>query len=331
MSQSRSLHQASIRNQTYAQYLFMYALVGHALFMLPYIWSGNTFVIFNNVLCFVIDIVALRLNRKGKTHLAMAIFMLAITYHTTSSLIVFGISTGLSYYYLTLILITVFSPFQWIQKILGLLVFGILTLIMIHYGLTHDPMIVLSNQATVLWHLGHGMANVCAVAYSAYFYLHTNETMESLVDVIQDSSNRNFVHIQDGQHLMAKEMDRSFREGIGFGAILIQFPHRLTMKQWTMCQEMIRDQLRIYDEVERFASDQALVVCTIKKEEDLQAMTSRISEVMKISCATGSQMRFAAIYAAMGENYDSTALIEKLQILLEEAKQSDDAIVFRHI
>lgn len=331
MSQSRSLHQASIRHQTYAQYLFIYALVGHAIFMLPYIYSGNAFVMFNNALCFVVDIVALRLNRKGKTHLAMAIFMLAITYHTTSSILVFGLYTGLSYYYLTIILITVFSPFRWIQKIAGLLVFGALTLIMIHYSLTHEPILRLSQQATVLWHLGHGLANVCAVAYSAYFYLHTNETMETLVDVIQDSSSRNYSNQQEGYRFMEKEMDRSFREGIGFGAILIQFPQRLSMRQWMGCREMIRDQLRVYDEVERFAADQVLVVCTIKKEEDLQAMTTRIFDVMKISCASGEQMRFASIFATIGENYESSVLIEKLLTLLEESKQSGESIVFRHI
>lgn len=201
-------------------------MIAHSAFIPMFAMLGDRFALINNIACVGLDAACLVLQRRGKFALAGLIFFCAISGHTGYCVLAFGKDAGLLYYYLTLAALVFFSNWRIAFKVCGALALSAQCIFFFEYASAHPPFVTLSQELLSLWRASNVLANIAAIAFSAYYFTRMADEAEKKLryqasyDYLTGVPNRRTI-----MEALETELLRSRREGRGFGVIMSDIDH----------------------------------------------------------------------------------------------------------
>ncbi len=173
---------SDVRGYVMNNYIFTFALCGHALFIPVFYILGNEFSFYNNIACTGIDALSLYLNSKGKMRAVYIIFPSSVAYHTMACHFSFGPDAGFIYYFFSLtVFFFIYRRFRYLRFVMF---FCILTLFIAQYILMKNNPV--SYPATpipewVIYYL-NAFANFFVIGFmTTYFSVAADRAEEMLI------------------------------------------------------------------------------------------------------------------------------------------------------
>jgi PAS domain S-box-containing protein len=150
--------------------IFVFALVGHSLFI-PVYWRLGAPIPFWVNLCFVpVDTLCLFLNRRGLYKSAFGLWVTAVTLHTILSSLVYGWASGFHYYILSLTVFIFMAPWK---KGINILISCAIMAVYIWLNLDQGGMLTaypLPPPLAVSTRISNIVVNFIILSYLAYYY-----------------------------------------------------------------------------------------------------------------------------------------------------------------
>ncbi len=174
----------SLKREEYRFYVFMnygytFALLGHIIFLVPlYFMLCSPIAFISDAVCIIIDIIAIVLIRRGSMNLSFLLFITAVTLHTTVSILFFGASSYLPLYYITLLVVTFFSQWSLLYKIIAGCIFVGLAIGLTGYSVYYPSILDVTRIQFLFWSSGNILVNSFALAYGVYYFSFIVDTAE---------------------------------------------------------------------------------------------------------------------------------------------------------
>lgn len=166
------------RFYVFCNYMFIFAFIGHILFLPIFYIVGHKTVFFVNLIATIIDYAAFRLNQKGYIKLAPFLWLGWIYIHTINSIVTLGWDQGYYYYLLSMVIVVFFSRWSFAIRIFSVAFLCITSFYMFVYSNTYPPLAELSNRFSMAMFFFNLLANFLAIAYAAFYYRRYAEYME---------------------------------------------------------------------------------------------------------------------------------------------------------
>jgi two-component system, cell cycle sensor histidine kinase and response regulator CckA len=165
-----------------SNFMFIFALIGHSLFI-PIFWILGSFKVFlYNLLCVVLDAVCLNLNHRRRSAMAYGIWVVEVTVHTCLCTIAFGWSAGFHYYILGLSVFVFLAPWE---KVVNMVFLGSLMGIYIGlntYSRAAVPTTPLAPHLVIASDILNIMVNFIALSYMTYHYAQASQKAQSALE-----------------------------------------------------------------------------------------------------------------------------------------------------
>ncbi len=314
------------RQYAYGTYIFLFGLIGHISFLPVFILLGNTTVVINNIICIAADSLCLYIYKKGRFSLSWFIFCGAILYHASYSVLAFGCTSGMFYYYFTITALLFFSTWRPFSKIAGIGFIAAAYIVLYTISTRQAPVTSLSNSVSTLLNLANMVVNLAAIAYSAFFFARFTEAsqetlkLQSIWDNLTGLLNRKAV-----MRILDIEIARACRKKQQTGVLMADMDQfsilnstygektgDLVIKQTA---ETIRGCIRKYDSAGRYGGESFLIILPDTAPEKVQVAAEKIRsavEFQKIGSNGKAIPATVSIGIAMLDGMDQPESIESI-------------------
>ncbi len=321
------------RRSAYGNYIFLFGFIGHIAFLPVFILLGNTVVIINNLICIMADALCLYFYKKGRLSFSWLIFCAAILYHASYSVLAFGCTSGMFYYYFTITALLFFSTWRPFSKITGIGIIAAIYIVLYTFSSGHAPYTSLSESVSTLLNLANMVVNLAAIAYSVFFFARfTEATQETLK---QQSIWDNLTGLLNRRAVMRNldiELARAYRKQQQTGVLLADMDHfailnstygektgDLVLKQTA---ETIRGCIRKYDSAGRYGGESFLIILPDTAAEKIQVAAEKIRSAIEYQ-KIGSNGKSIPATASIGiAILDGMELPESMESTMENLTRS---------
>ena len=165
-----------------SNFMFLFALVGHSVFI-PIFWIlGALGVFIYNLICIGLDAVCLYLNHRRKPAAAFGIWVAEVTLHSCLCTVTYGWAAGFHYYVLSLSVFVFIAPWARSAR-----VFSLCALMGIYIGLNaYCRTVMLQTRLTPFLLAASDILNIVvnfiALGYMAYHYAQAGEKTQRALE-----------------------------------------------------------------------------------------------------------------------------------------------------
>lgn len=332
---------SSLRPGDYRFYFFMsimyiLAVLLHAVLLFPlYFMLDNRITFVSDAVCILVDILCFILLRRGRINVSLLLFVSAITAHTSLAIIVFGGSSSLSMFFISMYALVFFSHWKMVYKILSGIVILFITVGLSIYTLYAAPMTPLSQGQLVYWNCSNLVLNFFIVGYGIYYFsLIVNSTEKKLKydaehDVLTGVLNRNAImRILISNIVMKKTSMISviMCDLDHFKAVNDTYGHLAGDEVLKSISRIIGTGLREVDSLGRFGGEEFIIIlpgCQLSSALGVAERIRRLIESAEIPTSSGDLKVTVSLGVASlwgGREEDTGRLIESADIALYRAK-----------
>lgn len=334
---------SSLRAEDYRFYFFMslmyiLAVLLHTVLLFPlYFMLDNRITFVSDALCIPVDILCFILLRMGRINVSLLLFVTAISAHTSLAIIVFGGSSSLSMFFISMYALVFFSHWKMLYKILSGIVILFITVGLSIYTLYAEPLTPLGQVQMVYWNCSNIILNFFIVGYGIYYFsLIVNSTEKKLKydaehDVLTGVLNRNAI--------MRVLISNIVRRQTGMVSVVMcdidhfkvvndTYGHLTGDEVLKSISRIIGTGLRDVDSLGRFGGEEFIIVlpgCQLSSALGVAERIRRLIESATISTASGDLKITVSLGVSTlwsGKEEDAGRLIESADIALYKAKNA---------
>ena len=179
------------RYQRYAiasNFMFVFALVGHFLFIPVHWFLGSPLTFAVNTLCVPLDGLCLFLNHRNRYKTAFSLWVSVMALHTAMAILAYGWSSGFHYYLLSLALFIFIAP--WKKSVNVVLTCAVIVIYLWLNNHTAAPAFVdLSSWQTTAARITNIVINFAVLCYLANYYAAAAEKTQNSLEENEKTLN----------------------------------------------------------------------------------------------------------------------------------------------
>ena len=333
-----SLKREDYRFYLFLNYVYIFAFSGHLLFLYPlYAMLNYRIAFISDILCLFADVFCFILLRRGKVNVSLVLFLVAVSAHTAMAIIVFGGTSSLSMFYLSMLALTFFSHWKILYKMIAAVLLISLSAGLTVYSLCFSPVTEITRIQLVFWNFGNITVNSFAVAYGIYYFSFIVNTAEEKLrfqaehDLLTGILNRNTIvkilvsNIAKNQNqiiaIVMTDIDH-------FKRINDRHGHLVGDEVLKAVTRILGISLREADSLGRFGGEEFIMVlpgCHLSKALGVAERIRRLVADTPVSTSAGDikvSMSFGVAVMQSGWGEDSEALINRADRALYSAKNN---------
>lgn len=308
---------------------------------------GNPPLIITTLVSLFISFLALYLNRKYHYRLASFLFIGMVSLQATLQIIVFGKGLGFIFYFFTICMLIFYAKWRGNTRFFVIVGEGLLAIGLIVFSQFNSPLVVLSDEFSLLFLLINFILNITGVINSANFYMgivgkaRKNLEVIALHDYLTGLPNRAALSNFTENHVCLRK-DNSISSNYGVLLIDIDFFKRVNDTFGHLMGDMVLKQTALLllqqtkenDFVCRYGGEEFLMVIDTSSPQELALLAESIRKEFEDFVFTHrlEQCRITisigAVFQTCEDQLDFTREVEKADAALYLAKQNGRNCVF---
>ena len=332
----KSLQKEFYRYYLFLSYMYIFAFMGHLIFLFPiYTMLDNRTPFRSGIACAISDALCFIMIRNGLVNASILLFICTIGAHTILGIVIFGVTSSLPMFFLTLLGLVFFTPWKITNKISFAALLTATAIGLTCYGLYHPPITELTPEQLVFWNSGNILANSLALGYGLYYFTYIVDVSEQKLryqaehDLLTGVLNRNAI-VKVLVSSIARSQNNHVAAIMGdidhFKRINDTYGHLAGDDVLKGVTRMLGESLREGDALGRFGGEEFIMVlpgcqmnAAIRVAERIRSMLND-TPIQTCEGYIGVTMSFGVAVMQQGRDNDGEALIKRADQALYRAK-----------